>query len=260
MTRIVVGLSRRLRKVRYFLGEFEFIKNKSIETISGLNNDSSYEYFNYFYNFRLPKKYRRHREYFVQNQRGFGEDAFHAFWYVIFHHYNPHTCLEIGVYRGQVISLWNLLAEDLKIESCEIWGLSPLTQAGDNVSQYLDLDYELDILRNFEFFGLQRPKLMKVLSTSPGGVEFIKSCAWDLIYIDGSHDYQDVKNDFENSWSALRKGGLLVLDDSSLYLGYQPRIGRFAGHPGPSRLMKEILDRNVRHLMTVGHLNLLQKV
>lgn len=36
---------------------------------------------------------------------------------------------------------------------------------------------------------------------------------FDLIYVDGSHDYKDVKNDLYEAWKALKPGGLLMADD-----------------------------------------------
>ena len=36
---------------------------------------------------------------------------------------------------------------------------------------------------------------------------------YDLIYIDGSHIYEDVYNDLCQGWRYLKKGGLLLLDD-----------------------------------------------
>jgi hypothetical protein len=212
------------------------------------------------YNFRIPPVYRRHREFFVQHQRGFGEDAFHAVWCFIFSQFKPKLCLEIGVYRGQTISLWSIIARELRVEASEIWGLSPLNQLGDDVSSYISIDYEQDIRKNFKTFSLGEPKLWKESSTTLAGVEFIKSKVWDLIYIDGSHNYEDVSRDFENALHSLKHGGLLCLDDSSLYLDYKPRPGRFAGHPGPSRLIKEFCNETIVHVMTVGHINVLQKI
>lgn len=37
--------------------------------------------------------------------------------------------------------------------------------------------------------------------------------SFDLIYIDGSHLYVDVKNDLYNAWTRVNKGGLLMVDD-----------------------------------------------
>lgn len=36
---------------------------------------------------------------------------------------------------------------------------------------------------------------------------------FDLIYVDGSHLYDDVKNDLYEAWKRLRKNGLLLVDD-----------------------------------------------
>jgi predicted O-methyltransferase YrrM len=36
---------------------------------------------------------------------------------------------------------------------------------------------------------------------------------YDLIYIDGSHLYDDVKNDLLQAWDRITSGGLLIIDD-----------------------------------------------
>lgn len=36
---------------------------------------------------------------------------------------------------------------------------------------------------------------------------------FDLIYVDGSHDYEDVRNDLYKAWEALEPDGLLLVDD-----------------------------------------------
>jgi hypothetical protein len=43
---------------------------------------------------------REPRHYFNQCRRGFGEDAFHAMWFLLFRQFRPVSFLEIGVYRG----------------------------------------------------------------------------------------------------------------------------------------------------------------
>ena len=44
--------------------------------------------------------------------------------------------LEIGAYRGQIISAWALVTKELHI-SCDIQGISPFTSVGDEVSTYI---------------------------------------------------------------------------------------------------------------------------
>lgn len=36
---------------------------------------------------------------------------------------------------------------------------------------------------------------------------------YDLIYVDGSHDYEDVKNDLNEAWKVLNPGGMMLVDD-----------------------------------------------
>src|SRR5688572_14414463 len=65
--------------------------------------------FRYFHS-RLPHELKAHRHYFTRRKRGFGEDAFHTMWFLLFREFRPEAFLEIGVYRGQALSLAALLA------------------------------------------------------------------------------------------------------------------------------------------------------
>ena len=38
---------------------------------------------------------------------------------------------------------------------------------------------------------------------------------FDLIFIDGSHEYGQVKRDLENAWGALMPGGIILMHDSA---------------------------------------------
>ena len=224
-----------------------------------ISTKKTYDYFNYLFYFGVPGSLREHRLYFQTNQRGFGEDAFHAAWFEVFHTFRPVKSLEIGVYRGQTISLWALCAKQFSIRNSEIWGLTPLRNLGDTKSNYLDINYRDDINLNFESFGLPLPNILETNSESQIAKKFIKNGLWDLIYIDGGHDYQTVLSDYMVSKEGLRSGGLLVIDDSSLYLDYKPGKNSFAGHPGPSKVLKEIALKEMDFLLTVGHLNFLKK-
>lgn len=217
-----------------------------------------YDYFKFQYLFKLKKDFRKHRQYFSEAHRGFGEDAFHAAWYAIFSEFRPIHCVEVGVYRGQVTSLWSLLQNHFGIDG-EIWGLSPLDSVGDQVSQYIPIDYERDIKENFVNFGLAAPNLFKADSNSQEAKDFIGSKKWDLIYIDGGHDEATVRSDVKTACESLKSNGILVLDDSSLYLDYKPSSDAFAGHPGPSNVLRDIAAKKLDHLLTIGHLNVLKK-
>ena len=228
-------------------------------TLSLLDPYEGYSYMNgMFFSEDLPKSIKYHRLYFSQEQRGFGENPFHVLWYLLFREFNPKNALEIGVYRGQVLTLWGLITKELAIKT-NIFGLSPLKNINDSVSDYINIDYETDIKDHCKKFNIKEPKLVKEYSNSEKGIAFIKSKKWDLIYIDGSHDYDVVKFDFLNSYNALNDNGLIIMDDSSLYINCKNRIGSFKGHPGPSRICSEFAQKKMRHLGTIGHNNIFQK-
>lgn len=221
--------------------------------------DAMYAYALHYYAHILPQRLRDHRVYFKRNRRGFGEDTFHAMWWLLLRQFQPRLCLEIGVYRGQVISLWALVAQMLNYP-CEIHGISPFSPLGDAVSVYReDVDYLTDTLESFKYLKLPGPTLVRALSTDPLAIEHITSQTWDLIYVDGSHDYEVALADYHVSRDHLALGGLLVMDDSSLGTSYHPPLFAFAGHPGPSQVVAECAMRELKFLGAVGHNNVFQK-
>jgi Methyltransferase domain len=215
--------------------------------------------FRYFYQ-HLPVELREHRAYFEQKRRGFGEDAMHVMWLPLFQEFKPDSFLEIGVYRGQVLSLAAMLSRRLGF-ACDVLGISPFSPAGDAVSKYCDdVDYLTDTLANFRHFSLPQPELFKAFSTEPAAVARIKSRPWSLIYIDGNHDYEVVCHDWEVCSRSVKPGGIIVLDDSGLTTSYRPPLFATAGHPGPSRLASEIDRTRFREIVQVGHNRAFQRI
>lgn len=208
----------------------------------------------------IPKELRAHRAYYAIDRRGFGEDAFHTMWWRLVRKFRPESFLEIGVYRGQVVSLIALLAK-LEGIRCDVTGISPFSSAGDSVSQYRnDLDYLQDTLSHFKHHGLPEPALTNAYSTDPEALAVIASRKWDMIYIDGNHDYDVVVKDWEACSNAVKSGGIIVLDDSGLTTAYQPPPFSTAGHPGPSRLASEIVPVHFKEILQVGHNRVFQKL
>lgn len=118
-------------------------------------------------------------------------------WWRLVRSFKPKNFLEIGVYRGQVVSLVALLARIARID-CTVTGISPFSSAGDSVSNYRnDVDYRLDTLSHFKHFGLSEPTLINAYSTDSEALAVIASRQWDMIYIDGNHDYEIVVKDWE---------------------------------------------------------------
>lgn len=212
-----------------------------------------YKYFEWVFLFLTPKRVQNHRLFFSKSARGFGEDAMHGMWWLLFKEFQPGRVLEIGVYRGQTISLWSMLAQ-IKKYSIEIWGVSPLSDAGDEVSKYPSINYEEDINSNHLQFSLPKPNLIKGFSTEPEVIKFVSENSWDIAYLDGSHDVNVVRKDVQSVATSLKIGGLLILDDASLYSMYTPPKHAFAGHPGPSTVAIELLEsENFEEIGSCGH-------
>ena len=223
------------------------------------DRNALHAYMHHYFRYLCPGEVRAHREYFRQDLRGFGEDAFHAMWWLLLREFKPGECLEIGVYRGQVISLWAVIAKLLGNTS-SLHGISPFAAVGDSVGQYRsDIDYLTDTVHHFKRFNLSEPILIRSLSNDAKALEHIRGHAWDLVYIDGSHDYEVVLSDYRHCRDSLKAGGLLVLDDASAGTSFRPPLFSFAGHPGPSRVAAEVASKEMRLLGAVGHNNVFLK-
>jgi cephalosporin hydroxylase len=213
----------------------------------------------FFHSKNLPASLKEHRSYFVAGHRGFGEDAFHVMWWMLFREFRPARFLEIGVYRGQTLSLAALLQRELGING-SVTGISPFTASGDTVSRYREqVDYLADTKANFAHFGLVEPELVQAFSTDMAATERVERESWDAIYIDGNHDYEVAHSDWNLCAGHLAAGGLIVLDDSAINTAYRAPAFATAGHPGPSRVALEVNMNEFREILRVGHNRVFQK-
>jgi hypothetical protein len=213
----------------------------------------------FFHGKDFPATLRKHRNYFTAARRGFGEDAFHVMWWMLFQEFRPRRFLEIGVYRGQTLSLAALLQRELGINGL-ITGISPFTASGDSVSRYLEhVDYLADTRANFTHFGLAEPDLVRAFSTDATAKERVGRQSWDAIYIDGNHDYETARADWDLCAAHLASGGIIVLDDSAMETDYLPPAFATAGHPGPSQVAREVDNTGFREVLRVGHNRVFQK-
>lgn len=215
-----------------------------------------------YYDQHLPAHLKEHRHYFSQEQRGFGEDAFHVMWSLLVDRFKPVNFLEIGVYRGQVMSLVGVLQRDHGIQGNNT-GIGPFERIGDaaSVTAYGHCaDWLEDIQTNISRFGLPQPQLVKALSTDGIAIETIQSTPWDMIYIDGNHDYEVVIEDWKNCAANIRQGGVIILDDSGLDCGYHPPLFASGGFTGPSKIANSVGSGDFREILRVGHNRAFQKI
>jgi hypothetical protein len=245
------------------------------------DNDSLYADFS-----RLTDTFdvlKRHRDFVEQNAWGFGDRAFHYMWYLILldlaERFTPVKALEIGVYKGQVLSLWALIARELGL-GVEISGISPfegnnkpmpalvrklrrlvdrryrsarrdgnLYPAGD----YLPLVEE--IFRRFDL-DAHRCRLLRGYSTDAAITSAVAGERFSVIFVDGDHSYEGVQRDIATYAPLLAAGGYLVMDDASCFI---PGTGFWKGRESVSRACELIPAFGFENVLNVGHDRLYRK-
>jgi hypothetical protein len=227
-----------------------------------------------------------HRNYIEENKLGFGDRAFHYMWYLLLRHLietrQRPRLLEIGVYKGQVISLWTLIGKSLGSE-VHIECITPLS--GNLASQnkfieffrvlfskkfredkaagnfYTDDDY-YDIIRSlFEKFQLNIRDVIfhKGLSSDYNVLQELANKEFDLVYIDGDHTRSAVEQDIKNYSTKLSRGGFLVMDDASCYLPGGENKEYWKGHLSVSQACEIIPALGFDNVLNVGHNRIYRK-
>lgn len=231
---------------------------------------------------------KKHRDFIEINQLGFGDRAFHYMWYLMVIHVleNSHKpkFLEIGVYKGQVISLWALIAKKHGLD-IEIFAISPFE---GNVSKnkwlnnllvnqircifskkyrhdksvgnlHMKLDYSGIINSVFQKFALDINFLHKIkgFSNEKNIFDQVKEEIFDLVYIDGDHAYQTVLSDIYNYATLVKQNGFLVMDDASYFL---PGTQFWKGYWEVSKACEEIESLGFRNVLNVGHNRVYQRI
>jgi glycosyltransferase involved in cell wall biosynthesis len=210
---------------------------------------------------------KEHREWVIANDFGYGNRSLHWMWNLIIKDL-PHNFkfLEIGVYKGQIISLASLLSQHHKKEGT-VFGITPLDATGDKFSKHPVIDYENAIATIYAQFGLTGDDLniIEGLSNDKAVLEAAKeNSPYDVIYIDGCHDYPVVKKDVENYTNMVCLGGLLVMDDASSYLNIPDNLIRmnWKGIVDVSNAARDTIEKDDRfeHLFAVGHNRVWQRI
>ncbi len=199
-----------------------------------------------------------HRD-FAEKGYGCGDRSFHWLWHLLVGEMpQQFKFLEVGVYKGQILSLVQLLANQWGKEV----GVSGVTMLSDfsgskgEFPKYEDRDYFTDIMTFHEAFGLNFDPAQLIVgdSTADWVIDRAKSRApFDLVYIDGSHEYEYVRADIEHYAPLVKPGGFLVMDDAACDCK-QP-WGFFQGIEPVTRATREMIGTNPlwEHVLTVMH-------
>tara|TARA_B100001027_G_scaffold213446_1_gene184170 strand:- start:510 stop:1199 length:690 start_codon:yes stop_codon:yes gene_type:complete len=111
--------------------------------------------------------------------------------------------LEIGSFEGGSAIYVSTRFKDSEIHCVDNW---QKTEDG-----YADLNFE-NIEKNFDFNIINHKNILKIKKSSD---DFFKTnkINYHVIYIDGYHKSDQVFKDCVNSWSFLRKNGIMICDD-----------------------------------------------
>jgi len=198
-----------------------------------------------------------HRLYIENNSYGMGERCFHWLWSLIVREMPTFfRFLEIGVYKGQILSLVKLLASRER-KFADVTGVTLLSSfAGDTgeFPKFEDVDYRERIEDLHDRYGLFHPRLIVGDSTTQKiQAEVRKYGPFDIVYIDGCHEYNYVMKDLLAYGPMVRPGGLLVVDDCSNNLNMPE--GFFKGIEPVSRAVRTVIETDPQweHLLAVVH-------
>lgn len=145
------------------------------------------------------------------------------FGYDLVSYYEPESLVELGSFYGCSTFAFMQAMKTNSIRS-KIYPID-LWEAGDKFTIH---DYEQDVYGFFKEickseFSDVHVKMMK-RSFDDALCEF-RDCSIDILHIDGSHTYEDVKHDFESWISKVKSDGIVLFHDVSEQLLYGKTLG-----------------------------------
>ncbi len=203
------------------------------------------------------------RQFIHETKGGFGDDAHCIMWDKIVDLLPDNfRFIEIGVYKGQVLALVAIAAKKYN-KKYNITGISPLTNIGDKYTQYDNVNYLDYIHKIHNTFNLEfsDDQIIKGISTDSHIKDQVKLLnKFDIIYIDGGHDYDTVVSDIQLAKQICNNDGYIVMDDASTFLNF--KINIFQGHHEVSLAVNDHLqnDNNFIEKKCVGHNRIFKKV
>jgi len=188
---------------------------------------------------------------------GHGDRSLQYMWKILVDEMpNEFKFLEIGVYKGQILSLMELLTKEANKKS-SIVGVTPLYDAA--FAEYDRMPYikylyqannlTMDNTIVHDGFSQNADIIKKVYEEGP----------YDMIYIDGDHSYEATVLDINNFDSCLKNGGFMIVDDASDFIKLPPH--RFKGIVDVSRAVQDTLEKNnkYKNVLNCMHVRIFKK-
>ena len=125
------------------------------------------------------------------------------------------VCCEIGVWKGEFSEL--ILKKN---NPTKLYLVDPWKDFGENYFDKKHVKYRQENqnqrynLVNKKFKKNILKKQVEILKmTSQEAFSELENIKFDFIYVDGSHEYDDIIHDSENTFNCLNKNGIIIFDD-----------------------------------------------
>ncbi len=225
-----------------------------------------------------------HRRHIEENKLGFGDAAFHSMWGRLIEaavrKHNKVRALEIGVFKGQVISLWSLLATayvwPVEISCITPMAGNPLPPPG--LRHRLRLIYSRkyrEQIKNGNFYGeenyreiikqlfarfelpLEKINVFRGFSTDEEILRQTQHMKFEVVYVDGDHTFEGAMHDLRHFGPKVVRGGWMVVDDAGCSL---PGSRFWKGHEAVSEAVEILPSLGFCNVLNVGHNRIYEKI
>ena len=177
------------------------------------------KYFVYYYKSKILKKKckKNYKDQKIQFEYDIKEKSFSNKWFLnnfeVFHYFFPKdyekkfTYLEIGSFEG--LSALNVLYnyKNVKVFLIDLWSEANKNSEGLEVN-FLEVEERFD--KNLSEFSFSKIKSDSVIAMRQLAKESKK---FDIIYIDGSHNGEDILSDAIEAFKLLNLNGIIIFDD-----------------------------------------------
>ena len=131
-----------------------------------------------------------------------------AFAFELIKKHKPQTIVELGVHYGDSYFTFCQACEELELDT-QLFGIDHWL-GDEQAGLYGEEVFETVSSYNDEFYAKNSTLLRMDFEEA---LQQLEDGSVDLLHIDGSHEYESVKKDFENWLPKLKKGGLILIHD-----------------------------------------------
>jgi hypothetical protein len=133
--------------------------------------------------------------------------------------------LEIGIFRGDFLSYLHNNCKTHSIDGVDLFrgdSCSGNSDGNDVVFYNLDKSYSelMELYKN-------EPKVRLIKSDSSTFLKTVNDEYYDIIYIDGDHSYNGVKNDLSESFYKIKNGGYIMGHDYEMNMNKAKNVYNF---------------------------------